>query len=612
MKTEIEEKKMPKPKRTRYSKKKQQKSFYYSKMDEFVKNQGLQHVSTFIFHCLDTKTLLNCREVGKAWRNNVLGNPKFWLKKCIENGMPLVHQSEWIQLIEHFEGIDFEGKLTLFLIKTITGVNQEKHYKFRGQYQSPVNLACKYGDIEILKALEIRKSLKDAIKHADSEAQGIIIQQMKWANRTEQDEPYLPFHIAAENGHLEIVKMLSNYYIHDYIDANILGTTSLHYATAACHLDVMEFLIPICWKEADQFWGDNFRISVHHRAAKYGNPEVLKFLFDASEEKDSIIYDLNSTTDMGTSLIHEACKSGKLENVQLVVETVDNLSYMITMYNEKRPKLNDLDNNDDTPIHIAAQNGNHDIVEYLVKKGVDPWIRGSRDDNAYPLNNAISYDGKFNPKLWNRKNTITYSEGHLKTIRYLVGQPLKTKPHKRDFKNMYYNATRATNGLEVIKLLKSIVPWSTEYLGYLIMLASRYNNLEMIKLLLSFKREPPIDFHLLTLNGIYPFHSAAANGHIEVVKYLSQLSGNPNAGDWKGNTPIHYALMTGDLDEFSKMSRPLHLTKGHIEVVKYLASLSEDPNIANKKGVTPVHLASLSDNGKEVLPFIIKSKFWKL
>ena len=80
----------------------------------------------------------------------------------------------------------------------------------------------------------------------------------------------------------------------------------------------------------------------------------------------------------------------------------------------------------------------------------------------------------------------------------------------------------------------------------------------------------------------------------------------------KATPPIHYALMTGDLDEFSKMSTPLHLTKGHIEVVKFLAPLCEDPNIANKEGITPLDLSLLSDNGKEVLPFIIKSKFWKL
>ena len=82
MKTKMEEIQMPKPKRTRYLKKKP-KATFYSKMDKIVRNQGLQHISKSIFKCLDIKTLLTCREVSKNWKMSwmILG----FGSKCVFN-----------------------------------------------------------------------------------------------------------------------------------------------------------------------------------------------------------------------------------------------------------------------------------------------------------------------------------------------------------------------------------------------------------------------------------------------------------------------------------------------------------------------------------------------
>ena len=128
MKTKMEEIQMPKPKRTRYLKKKP-KSSSYSKMDEIVRNQGLHHISKLIFNCLDMKTLLNCRKVSKNWKN-VLDDPWFWFKLCIQHKMPEVHEIEWKQLIEHFQASNSETTLTKYLIKTFFSAKQEKNFEF--------------------------------------------------------------------------------------------------------------------------------------------------------------------------------------------------------------------------------------------------------------------------------------------------------------------------------------------------------------------------------------------------------------------------------------------------------------------------------------------------
>ena len=75
--------------------------------------------------------------------------------------------------------------------------------------------------------------------------------------------------------------------------------------------------------------------------------------------------------------------------------------------------------------------------------------------------------------------------------------------------------------------------------------------------------------------GYTPIYWAAHYGHVEIVKILTPLTKNPNAGDKLGNTPIHEAACNG-----------------HTEIVKILACLTDNPNAANNDGDTPASVAS--------------------
>ena len=77
--------------------------------------------------------------------------------------------------------------------------------------------------------------------------------------------------------------------------------------------------------------------------------------------------------------------------------------------------------------------------------------------------------------------------------------------------------------------------------------------------------------------GVTSFHLAAAEGHTEIVKFLTTVIENPNPADSFGETPIHEAAY-----------------EGHTEIVKFLASKVENPNTPNHCGVTPLHLATFS------------------
>ena len=73
-------------------------------------------------------------------------------------------------------------------------------------------------------------------------------------------------------------------------------------------------------------------------------------------------------------------------------------------------------------------------------------------------------------------------------------------------------------------------------------------------------------------------HNIAAKGHLEMLKYLCQISSgfsrNPMQKNWFGRTPIHYAA-----------------EKGRIEIVKFLVSYTSNPNSPDIKGLTPSEYA---------------------
>ena len=209
-----------------------------SKLSLIATTPGFYHIAKYIFAHLDIQTLLNCRKVNSALKS-FLENPHFWLQKSLAWTMPPELEMGWKSLIDRCP-----INLTKYLIKTITGVPQEKHYFFKGRFQSPINLACKYGEIAILETLQAHGGLQFDNGYADLEIQKILIREKsEWDTIfTNKDEYILPLQIAAENGHTQIVKFLSSQDMWPCA-INILGGSAFHYASAGNHFEVVEFLL---------------------------------------------------------------------------------------------------------------------------------------------------------------------------------------------------------------------------------------------------------------------------------------------------------------------------------------------------------------------------------
>ena len=407
---------LPKPKRTRYIKRRP-KTVYLPRICQIVQNQGLQHISASIFACLDIKTLLDCKSVCKIWRK-FFENPWFWFKMCVQNNMPEVHQTEWKQLIENFQKSNREIILSKYLIKTITGVKPEKHYEleFHGHFQSPLTLACKYGELSILKALQSMNTLKKAMKTADAEI-GVVMnkvypQALENYGTCYTEEFYFPCHVAAENGQLEIVKILCSTYDDDigYLsgnnnDQNMFHFATLDYAVSGNHHDLVKHLIDEEFLHQYECKNWNNSENIFHRAARYSDANMLKMLLDNFDIND----DYSKYHDY-CAIINIACEVGKLETVKVAID------WIVEIYHPK--DLNYLDQvgldldqvvSDFSPLHYAACYGHFKIVKYLISKGANPDV--IEECGGTPI-------------------CFAAGNGHFEIVKYLCG--LMKKPHLAD------------------------------------------------------------------------------------------------------------------------------------------------------------------------------------
>ena len=68
-------------------------------ISSLITNPGYSMISQKILQCLGHKSHLTLRLVFKSWKIQV-DSPVFWLKKCVQKGMPKYLQVAWIDLLQ--------------------------------------------------------------------------------------------------------------------------------------------------------------------------------------------------------------------------------------------------------------------------------------------------------------------------------------------------------------------------------------------------------------------------------------------------------------------------------------------------------------------------------
>ncbi|XP_023004531.1 ankyrin repeat domain-containing protein 50-like [Cucurbita maxima] len=107
-------------------------------------------------------------------------------------------------------------------------------------------------------------------------------------------------------------------------------------------------------------------------------------------------------------------------------------------------------------------------------------------------------------------------------------------------------------------------------------IAASMNRVDFMELLV--KKFPDILVNSVDSNGRTPIHTAAARGHVEAIRFLLSIGGNPEAVDRNKWTPLHSAA-----------------AEGHFEAVEYFLNCSNVKYAVNSDGKTAFALAS--ENG---------------
>ena len=179
-------------------------------MYQILENPGFQHIGESIIMHLDHKNLQDCRLVEHSWKN-FLDNPRFWFKKCIQNGLSKELQTEWNKLIQMLQGSNLEQNLTMCLIKM---------QKYSWHFTYPLLWISSVGDLDLVQFILQHEKLfqfKSLLKES-------------------------PIHLAAKNGHIEVVKTLMA--CTDNPNApNEYGETPIHYAARYGHNEVVKVLM---------------------------------------------------------------------------------------------------------------------------------------------------------------------------------------------------------------------------------------------------------------------------------------------------------------------------------------------------------------------------------
>lgn len=223
------------------------------------------------------------------------------------------------------------------------------------------------------------------------------------------------------------------------------------------------------------------------------------------------------------------------------------------LFLDRSASINETDAQGRTPTHIACHHGQENVVRVLLSRGADVHVKGKDDWTALHL------------AAW---------KGHLGIVKLLVKQAgADVDGQTSDGRSPLHLASQRGQYrvARILVELSANVHLTSDGLYTPLHVAAETGHTSTSRLLV----KHDADINSRTANGCTALHLASQKGHLPTVKMLLAEGADPESGNHDLRTPCHLAAQNG-----------------HCEVLKeLLRSCSDVAHAQDRNGLTALHLA---------------------
>ena len=455
---------------------------------------------------------------------------------------------------------------------------------------TPLHIACNVANLDAIKYIV---NMKDCHPYSHSDYMHYGDLQIHCICKDDKDADLLCTLVSGENINVT--------------DGN--GDTPLH---IACKTNNLKAAMLVCDFGADEaIINRDGEVPLYIACSK--SLEMVKIFgnIDASEAQLPLHHRYSTAR---YSPLHNACRHGKVEIVQYLIEKVKCNTA------SKVPKV------EDTLLHVACRYGSTRVAKFLIEKEYCN-IEDKNANNELPLhlacgcstpsNDLIKLVGDSNFLLIKNKVKkspllIACSQGHLDVIKYLkeLGRNIYSKQNFNEaLISVVENGSHKHD--EVIKYLITKCnanPKTTSGDESLIESACRGGNLELLKALTI------RDVDLCDHKGNTPLHYACQYSRYNIAEYLVGFNCNQNIQNKQESLALHIACQKSpnlvgllNLDNVSiedeNGNTPLHLACFYGKSIDTVELLLQKPLLCkfkgNKEDDSPLHLVCKCEGALE-------------
>uniref|UniRef100_A0A1I7TBT6 ANK_REP_REGION domain-containing protein n=1 Tax=Caenorhabditis tropicalis TaxID=1561998 RepID=A0A1I7TBT6_9PELO len=528
----------------------------------------------------------------------------------------------------------------------LSGPSDEQTKKADGNGDTLLHLAARSGSLEAVRTaiaagcdnanvqnLVGRTPLHEVAEVGDQGMLKIMFKLRADANIHDKEDK-TPVHVAAERGDTQMVESLIDKFGGSLKARTRDGSTLLHIAACSGHTSTaLAFLkrgVPLMMPNKKGALG-------LHSAAAAGFNEVVKMLISRGTNVDV------RTRDNYTAL-HVAVQSGKASVVETLLGSGADIHVkggelgqtalhiaaslngpesrdcaMMLLKSGGQPDVAQMDG--ETCLHIAARNGNKEIMRYPSEVTVDLniFLRLLLNENAD--SQICSKIGETPLQVAAKSCNFEAASMILKHLSEILS-PEQLKEHVNHrtvdgFTALHYAAEIEHRQLHFPGEDAKLVNLLIDYGGMVEMPSLNANETAMHMAARSGNQAVLLAMHHARIDvfdemGRTALHLAAYNGHLSIVHLLLQHKAFVNSKSKTGEAPLHLAAQNGHVKVVNVLVQDhgasleaitldnqtaLHFAAkfGQLAVSQTLLALGANPNARDDKGQTPLHLAAEND-----------------